>query len=368
VVNTILMRKFNFLAITLLYCGVMGAQTKFVNEFLNLGVGARAHGMSGSVVASVSDGTAAYWNPSALAEIKAPLSISAMHANWFGNIANYDYVTIAKRLNNGRSYGAFSFIRMGVDNIPNTLNIVNPDGTIDFSKVSEFSTADYGFLLSYGTKIGSSDKLSVGGSMKIIRRVIGTFGSAWGIGADLSATYKLNKFRFGIMARDITTTTNAWSFNLTDKEKEVFLKTGNDVPVSSTESSLPRLLLGGAYYGKLSNALSFIAELNANVSTNGTKAGLLSSNNLSVDPSFGAEFAYVNRVFIRFGIGNLQRVLNEVNASKRDFDFQPNVGLGISLGRLKIDYALANVGNVSGALASHIFSLNLDLAEIVKKE
>ena len=35
---------------------------KFVNEFLNIGVGARAHGMFGSVVASCNAGTAAYWN------------------------------------------------------------------------------------------------------------------------------------------------------------------------------------------------------------------------------------------------------------------------------------------------------------------
>ncbi len=366
--NTILMRNINVFALLLMLSSAMCAQTKFVNEFLNLGVGARAHGMSSSVVASVSDGTAAYWNPSALTEIKAPLTITAMHANWFGNIANYDYVTVAKRLNSGKAFGAFSFIRMGIDNIPNTLNIVNPDGTIDFSKVTEFSTADYAFILSYGTKIGTSDKFSVGGNMKIIRRVIGTFGSAWGIGADLSATYKLKKIKIGVMARDITTTYNAWSFTLSEKEKDVFLKTGNDIPVSSTETSLPRLLIGAAYYGNISNSLSFITEINANLSTNGTKAGLVSSSNISVDPSFGAEIGYVNRVYLRFGIGNLQRVLNEVNASKRDFDFQPNVGLGISLGRLKIDYALANVGNVSGALASHIFSLNLDLAEIVKQQ
>ena len=43
--------------------------------------------------------------------------------------------------------------------------------------------------------------------------------------------------------------------------------------------------------------------------------------------------------------------------------FQLNVGLGLLLGRLKLDYALANVGNVSGAQASHIFSVSLDLSE-----
>jgi hypothetical protein len=346
----------------LLFTAYLGAQVKFVNEFLNIGVGARAQGMSGSVVANVADPTAAYWNPSALVKMDAPLAVSAMHANWFGDIANYDHVTIAKRLGGGRSYGAFTLIRMGIDNIPNTLNIVNPDGTIDFSKVRTFSAADYGFLLSYGTKIGSSDNFSVGGNVKIIRRIVGEFSSAWGFGGDLSATYKMNKFTFGTTIRDITTTFNSWSFNFNEKEKEVFLKTGNDVPISSTETALPRLITGLAYKTNFSNSFSLLAEVDASVSTNGLKSGLIASKNLSLDPSFGAELGVANLVFLRFGVGNLQRILNDVNANQRVLDFQPNVGLGISLGRLKIDYALANVGNVSGVLSSHIFSLNLNFA------
>jgi hypothetical protein len=55
--------------------------------------------------------------------------------------------------------------------------------------------------------------------------------------------------------------------------------------------------------------------------------------------------------------------LNNVNASEATFEVQPNVGLGLVLGRLKVDYALANVGSVSGVLSSHIFSLTLDFAE-----
>ena len=71
---------------------------KFVNEFLNIGVGARAHGMFGSVAASTSDITAAYWNPAALTKVNKPIQASAMHASWFGGIANYDYLGIGKNI------------------------------------------------------------------------------------------------------------------------------------------------------------------------------------------------------------------------------------------------------------------------------
>ena len=38
-------------------------------------------------------------------------------------------------------------------------------------------------------------------------------------------------WRFGVSARDITTTFNAWSFSFTEREKEVLYLTKNDIPV-----------------------------------------------------------------------------------------------------------------------------------------
>ena len=97
-----------------------------------------------------------------------------------------------------------------------------------------------------------------------------------------------------------------------------------------------------------------------NFSTNGTKASVISGDNFNIDPTFGIELGYYDKVFIRAGVGNMQSIINPVNTAQRIFEVQPNVGLGLKLGRLKVDYALANIGNVSGVLVSHIFTLGLD--------
>lgn len=335
---------------------------KFVNEFLNIGVSARAHGMSGAVISSTKDGTAGYWNPAGLTGQQNPLELNAMHAKWFGGIANYDYFAITKKLGTREpSVAGFSLIRMGIDNIPNTLNLIGPDGTVDYDRVTEFSASDFAGIFSYARVIGRDEKLSIGGNIKIIHRSIGSFGKAWGFGADIGAVYRGEKLSYGIMARDITTTFNAWSFNLKDEEKRVFQATQNEIPVSSTEITIPRLIPGISYQNKAGN-ISYLAEANLTISTDGTKSGLFSGKNLNFDPSIGFEGGYNDKVFLRAGIGNIQRVINPINTTDRNLEFQPNVGLGLKLGRLKVDYALANIGNVSGILASHIFSLGLEFS------
>lgn len=359
-INKVLMLTVGFICFLFVLSAKGFAQTKFVNEFLNIGVGARAHGMFGTVTASVSDATAAYWNTAALTEIDATMQINAMHANWFGGLSNYDYFGIARKMNGDKkSFAAFSLIRMGIDNIPNTLNLVSPDGTIDYSRITEFSASDYAFLVSYARHMDDQGKFSLGGNIKVIHRSIGSFASAWGFGTDLSALWRLDKLRIGLSARDITTTFNSWSFNLSEDEKNVFARTGNEIPVSGTEVTLPRLICGAAYQFQ-ANKFSYLLAMDVNFSTNGTEAGVLSGRNFSVDPAFGVELGYINKVFLRLGLGNIQRVLNDVNADRRSLEFQPNMGVGLNLGRLKVDYALANVGNVAGILSSHIFSLSLD--------
>ena len=71
---------------------------KYSNEFLSIGVGARAFGMANTVVASVDDVTAGYWNPSGLVNQEEKLQVGFMHSNYFSGLANYDYLGVSTRV------------------------------------------------------------------------------------------------------------------------------------------------------------------------------------------------------------------------------------------------------------------------------
>lgn len=358
---TIMATQMKYTALALVMCiTTLASAQKFVNEFLNIGVGARAHGMFGSVVANGEDLTSAYWNPAGLIGLENSLEINAMHANWFGGIAGYDYISIGKKFKEKNAAAAVTLIRMGIDNIPNTLNLIGPDGNVDYNRIETFSTADYAFMISYAKAMDEEGKLSFGGNLKVIHRSIGSFGSAWGFGADIGAKYKvLKNITLGLMAKDITTTFNAWSFNLSEDEKSTFNETGNEIPVSSNEVTLPRLVLGIAYQTNIGSNFSLLAETDLTFSTYGREAALVSKNSLEIDPTLGIEIGYMNKAFLRFGMGNIQRRVNIENFDESTIEIQPNVGLGLKLGRLTVDYALTNLGDRTDILVSHIFSVGI---------
>lgn len=336
---------------------------KYSNEFLAIGVGARAHGMAGAQVAHANDLTAAYWNPAGLTNIEDPMQVAAMHAEWFAGVAQYDYLGFAKALNRERgSVLAFSLIRLGIDNIPYTINLVNSDGTINYGNLSSFSAADYAFIGSYAQHLHNPE-FSVGGNVKIIRRVIGKIGSAWGFGSDLGLQWKHGHWMAGIQARDLTTTFNAWSFTLTEKEKQVFTSTGNEIPKSNSEITKPRFIFGGGYRTDLSSKMSLLAAADLEMTTDGERNVLVHSKAFNIDPRIGFELDYRHLVQLRLGAGNFQRVTDDFDLTQKRLVLQPNFGIGLRLGRIQLDYALTDIGNVSQVQYSHIFSLRLDLKE-----
>lgn len=333
------------------------AQTvrNYSNEFLNIGVDAAAFGMANAVVASTGDVNSGYWNPAGLVRIEDK-ELSLMHASYFANIANYDYGAFAMPLDKESAIG-FSLIRFGVDDILNTTQLIDAQGQVDFNRISLFSTADYAATVSYARYL-PLDGFSFGVNAKVIRRIIGDFASAWGFGFDAGLQFERNKWQFGIMARDITTTVNAWAID-EDRFADIqgAVEGQNQELPEKTEITLPKLTIGGAREFIYRHDFSFLAEVNFNFRFAQTN-DLVSTSSFSMTPAAGLRFGYLDMVFVRAGMGNFQSAVqldgNEVTT------FQPNIGLGFKYKGIQVDYALTDIGDQSVALYSNVFSVTLD--------
>ncbi len=355
--SKILSLKEKFLLLFLLVSVTLSAQTvrKYSNEFMNIGVDAAAFGMSNAVVASSQDVNSGYWNPAGLVNLEDK-QISLMHAAYFANIANYDYAAFAMPLDD-KSAVALSVIRFGVDNILNTTQLIEDNGQINYDKITRFSTADYGFTFSYARRL-PLDGLNYGVNAKVIRRVIGEFASSWGFGLDAGIQFRNDKWMFGLMARDITTTFNAWSI---DEEKFAEIQgavegQNQDLP-ETTEITIPKLQLGMARKFVYQYDYSLLAEVDLNFRFAETN-DVISTSFASITPSLGLEFAYIDMVYVRGGVGNFQNI-KQLDGSD-SVGFQPNIGVGFRYKGIQVDYALTDIGDQSAALYSNVFSLKLD--------
>jgi hypothetical protein len=344
---------------------------KYSNEFLNIGAGARGLAMGSSQVASVNDGTSGYWNPAGLVGIKDHPQINLMHAEYFAGIGKYDYASIAfPAANNKRTIG-ITGLRFAVDDIMNTLFLVEPDGSINYNNIQAFSSADYAFIFSYAQKLKDTEKkkINFGLNAKVIHRSVGKFAKAWGFGLDAGLQIQANKWKFGITGRDITSTFNAWSFTFTEREKEVLYLTNNEIPVKSTELTAPRLVLGIARDFKLGKKLSLLAEANIDVTFDGQRNTVISADPVSADPKLGLELNISNSFFLRAGINNFQQALADGDTvnQKKVWIYQPSAGAGFKIQNVAIDYAFTNLANQSNPLFTHVFSLKLNMVSTKPK-
>ncbi len=322
--------------------------------------------MGNSVVASTSGIYAGVWNPAGLATLRKDdgLQLGAMHAEWFGGVGNFDYLSFSLPTTKKGNRLAFSLVRFGIDQIPNTLSLYDNGGAINFDNLREFSAADYGFFGSYAKQLDKANgPVRIGGSVKVIRRTIGPFATSWGFGADLGVQMVRGKWTFGALAKDITTTFNAWKFSFTDEEKAVLELTNNEIPIKSVEITKPQLILGAARTFKLGEKVNLLSEANLVVTTDGERNTMVSADPFSVDPSLGLEFSYKDYLYLRTGINQFQRELDF--DEKETLTFRPNIGLGLKLGNLVVDYAYTDLGDDQNTF-SHVVSLRLGVKPRVR--
>lgn len=340
------------------WVAVCGQTPKYSNEFMSIGVGARALGMSNAYVSVSDDVSAGYWNPAGLTFMKANLQVGLMHSEYFAGIAQYDYGAVAFRIDDKSSF-ALSFLRFGVDDIPDTSELIDADGNINYDRLRSFSASDNAFLISYGRAL--QEGLRIGANAKIIRRTAGSFAGAWGFGLDAAVHYRWNQWQLALVARDITSTFNAWNYDFSDSMREVLTLTGNEIPENSLEISLPRFILGSSRYFQLHESVGLLASLDWQITTDGRRNVMIKGDPFSIDPALGIELDFRQMIFLRAGLGSYQKYT--LPSGKQTRSVQPNMGVGVMLGdKLTIDYALTDVGDKSVALYSNVFSLRLNIS------
>lgn len=160
------------------------------------GVGARALALGSAFVAMPSDASTIYWNPGGLDHITRS-SVSLFYTNLLEGAA-YNYVGFVQPTLNIGTFGV-GIIRVGIGGIDETVEDINPIGTLDFSQME--------FLLSYAKQIPYN--LSVGGSIKVERQAFGKQ-SAYAVGADIGVIYApqfasafLQNIKFGLTIQNV---------------------------------------------------------------------------------------------------------------------------------------------------------------------
>ncbi len=313
------------------------ANAKYAGEFLALGVGARSSALGGAGTGFAGDVTAGYFNPAALISINHP-QISIFHESRFGGLTNYDYAGAAIPFGTNQSIGLSAF-RLGYgDDIPITLNALmdnNDDGEIDEderldpAKITYGSASDWAVFASYAREI--DDKLSVGGNVKVLYRAL-LDNSAWGLGFDLSASYRpIEGLSLGAVLSDATKSMLAWD-------------TGNQ------EFIVPALRLGAAYKYRVDENHSFMPVVDGTFRFEGRhKTAMVDLGIASLDAQAGLEYSYKDKFFVRGGVNDLKQL---------------SVGAGVRLPKLNIDYSFTNENTqLSGFGATHRISLMLTLEE-----
>jgi hypothetical protein len=310
---------------------------KYAGEFLSLGVGARSSALGGTGTGFVNDVTAGYFNPAALSLIHYP-QIAIFHESRFGGLSNYDYAAAAIPIAANQTVGLSAF-RIGYgDDIPDTRNalidnngngVIDEDDRLDPTKIVYGSASDWAVYGSYSREI--DERLSVGGNVKILYRSLFEH-SAWGVGFDISASYRpLDGLSLGATLADATKSMLAWD-------------TGNQ------EFIVPALRLGAAYKYYIHEDHSIMPVVDGTFRFEGRSESAMADLGIaSLDAQAGLEYSFKDRFYVRGGINDVKQL---------------SIGAGVKLPKLNIDYSFSNENDeLHGFGATHRISLMLTLEE-----
>ncbi len=225
---------------------------RYAGDFMNIGAGVRALGMGGAFAAVSNDGSAIYWNPSGISQLRSS-EVSAMHAFLYNGLASYDNISFCQPLPNDVTIG-FNVTRLTISDIPyfdeeyllNTnvdqrINNSNlhlpgvPDGK--FKSVDDLYQFAFAKHLHYKANLGwlffeVPFDLHVGGNIKYIKRQIkDNLGTGTGVDlgmllkTDLGTIFDIDGFgdiAIGINFQDVSGTEISWDTTTEHRDEVLF--------------------------------------------------------------------------------------------------------------------------------------------------
>ncbi len=327
------MKKFNKIAVfaLLLIFYIQninaGPLKKYAGEFLYLGADGRGAAMGGAFTALASDVTSVYWNPAGLRTAQG-LQAQFMTSKRFISSLQQSFLSVSSPISEKGTLGASFYYLTATDN-PDTRNAYNEaEGKVDYDKIKRFNIGDYVFNLAYAEQF--NENIDWGLNVKFIYSDL-NIESATGIGFDAGVKYKLDNLRLGLVLRDFTSTLLAWT-------------------TGTKEYVTPSARFGTAYIFNLPSLnltvtpsvdLNFLAE-NRNFSAQ------FNVGPLSVDALAGMEISYDDILALRFGMDDIRRL---------------NAGIGVTLPKIKVDYAFTAYESELGNI--HRISFHLFLGDIL---
>ncbi|MGC9361901.1 MAG: UPF0164 family protein [Candidatus Syntrophosphaera sp.] len=225
---------------------------RYAGDFMMIGAGVRPLGMGGAFSALADDGSAIYWNPAGIAQIRES-EVSAMHAFLYNGLASYDNISYCQPLPNDVTIG-INLTRLTISDIPrfdesyltgtNVDQRINnsdyqltgdPDGT--FNSIDDLYQFAFAKHLYYELNMGwlffeVPFDLSFGGNVKFIRRnLMDNLGTGTGLDfgfkmkTDLAIIFDwdvLGKLDFGMNFQDIAGTDISWDTYSEHKDEVLF--------------------------------------------------------------------------------------------------------------------------------------------------
>jgi hypothetical protein len=293
-------------------------------QFLKIGVGARAMGLGGAMVAASQDAYSLYWNPAGITKVNRPVLATA-HTEWFSDI-RHDFLSLVIPVNTTSSVG-LNVVVLSMGDMEVT-TIDDPHGTGEFFGASDIALgATYGIRLTNFFSLGFTGKYI---QQSIYNEKASTF--ALDVGSILDVPYYglklgMNFSNFGgklqLDGRDL-----AREFDLNPNNT---LNVGVETRLKTEPWELPVNFRVGL-------AMDIVGTgENLAVSTNNRLTLSMDGNHPTDSPeyvAFGAEYAYRELLYLRGGY--------RLNRDVEKFFYGIGLAIPVTGATFNFDYAVAS--------------------------